>query len=39
VLPPVSVEGWTLLNLRERIERVRNSYLETLADWPLEESV
>ena len=39
VLPPVSVEGWTLLNLRERIEQVRKSYLETLADWPLEESV
>jgi putative phosphoserine phosphatase / 1-acylglycerol-3-phosphate O-acyltransferase len=39
VLPPVSVEGWTLLNLRERIDQVRKSYLETLAEWPLEESV
>jgi len=34
VLPPVSVEGWTLLNLRERIEQVRASYQETLAEWP-----
>jgi putative phosphoserine phosphatase/1-acylglycerol-3-phosphate O-acyltransferase len=37
VLPPVSVEGWTLLNLRERIEQVRAAYLETLADWPTGE--
>ena len=37
VLPPVSVEGWSLLNLRERIEQVRAAYLETLAEWPREE--
>ena len=37
VLPPVSVEGWTLLNLRERIEQVRTAYLETLAEWPTGE--
>jgi putative phosphoserine phosphatase/1-acylglycerol-3-phosphate O-acyltransferase len=37
VLPPVSVEGWTLLNLRERIEQVRTDYLETLAEWPTGE--
>jgi putative phosphoserine phosphatase/1-acylglycerol-3-phosphate O-acyltransferase len=34
VLPPVSVAGWTLLNLRERIEQVRAAYQETLANWP-----
>ena len=37
VLPPVSVEGWTLRNLRERIEQVRTAYLETLAEWPAGE--
>ena len=37
VLPPVSVEGWTLLNLRERIAQVRTAYLETLAEWPAGE--
>jgi putative phosphoserine phosphatase/1-acylglycerol-3-phosphate O-acyltransferase len=36
VLPPVSVAGWTLLNLRERIALVRAAYLETLAEWPTE---
>lgn len=34
VLPPVSVENWTLLNLRQRIEQVRTAYLNTLAEWP-----
>ncbi|HEY0936006.1 MAG TPA: HAD-IB family hydrolase [Trebonia sp.] len=37
VLPPVSVEGWTRQNLRERIEQVRAAYVETLADWPAGE--
>jgi putative phosphoserine phosphatase / 1-acylglycerol-3-phosphate O-acyltransferase len=37
VLPPVSVAGWTLLNLRERIAKVRTAYLETLAEWPTED--
>ena len=37
VLPPVSVESWTLRNLRERIEQIRTSYLETLAEWPAAE--
>ena len=36
VLPPVSVAGWTPLNLRERIAQVRTAYLETLAEWPTE---
>jgi putative phosphoserine phosphatase / 1-acylglycerol-3-phosphate O-acyltransferase len=34
VLAPVSVEGWTLRNLRERVRQVRTAYLETLAAWP-----
>jgi putative phosphoserine phosphatase/1-acylglycerol-3-phosphate O-acyltransferase len=34
VLPPVSVENWSLRNLRERIEQVRTAYVETLAEWP-----
>jgi hypothetical protein len=34
VLPPVSVENWTLPNLRERIEQVRTAYLDALAEWP-----
>jgi putative phosphoserine phosphatase/1-acylglycerol-3-phosphate O-acyltransferase len=34
VLPPVSVENWTLRNLRERIEQIRTAYLEALAQWP-----
>ena len=37
VLPPVSVESWTLRNLRERIEQIRTAYLETLAEWPAAE--
>lgn len=34
VLPPISVENWTLRNLGERIEQVRTAYVETLAGWP-----
>ena len=34
VLPPVSVENWSLRNLRERIEQVRAAYLATLTEWP-----
>ena len=34
VLPPVSVEDWTVANLREKIEQIRGNYLELLADWP-----
>jgi putative phosphoserine phosphatase/1-acylglycerol-3-phosphate O-acyltransferase len=36
VLPPVSVENWTLRDLRQRMEQVRMDYLQTLADWPVE---
>ena len=34
VLPPVSVQNWTLRNLRAGIDRIRAAYLETLAEWP-----
>ncbi len=34
VLPPVSVEDWTVANLRDKIEQIRGNYLELLADWP-----
>jgi putative phosphoserine phosphatase/1-acylglycerol-3-phosphate O-acyltransferase len=34
VLPPISVADWTLDDLSTRIEQVRASYLELLADWP-----
>jgi putative phosphoserine phosphatase/1-acylglycerol-3-phosphate O-acyltransferase len=34
VLPPVSVEDWTVRNYRVRIEQIREHYLELLADWP-----
>jgi len=34
VLPPVPTEGWTVENLSERIEEVRQLYVETLEHWP-----
>jgi putative phosphoserine phosphatase / 1-acylglycerol-3-phosphate O-acyltransferase len=34
VLPPVSVQDWTVQDLPERIEQVRARYLAMLADWP-----
>jgi putative phosphoserine phosphatase / 1-acylglycerol-3-phosphate O-acyltransferase len=34
VLPPISVDDWTVDDLPERIELVRTRYLKTLADWP-----
>ena len=34
VLPPVSVEGWTTANLRDKIEQIRGEYVDLLADWP-----
>jgi putative phosphoserine phosphatase/1-acylglycerol-3-phosphate O-acyltransferase len=34
VLPPVETHDWTLRNLRSNIERVREAYLDTLANWP-----
>ena len=35
VYPPLSLDGWTLGNLGEKIEQVRQLYIDTLADWPL----
>lgn len=34
VLPPISVDGWTLADLDDRIEAVRRLYVEALGDWP-----
>jgi putative phosphoserine phosphatase/1-acylglycerol-3-phosphate O-acyltransferase len=34
VLPPISVDDWTLDDLSMRIEQVRALYLELLSDWP-----
>lgn len=34
VLPPIDVSGWTRAELSQRIEEVRDSYLDLLADWP-----
>ncbi|HSN70640.1 MAG TPA: HAD-IB family hydrolase, partial [Steroidobacteraceae bacterium] len=34
VLPPVDVTDWTLDSLGDRIEAVRQSYIETLRQWP-----
>jgi putative phosphoserine phosphatase / 1-acylglycerol-3-phosphate O-acyltransferase len=33
VLPPVSVQEWTVQELPERIEQVRSAYVGLLADW------
>lgn len=37
VFPAISVEDWTVDTLPERIEQVRQLYLDTLADWPVDE--
>jgi putative phosphoserine phosphatase/1-acylglycerol-3-phosphate O-acyltransferase len=37
VFPPISVRDWTVENLPERIAEVRQLYLDTLADWPVDE--
>lgn len=34
VLPPVYTDGWTLEDLDQRIEEVRDSFVDTLAHWP-----
>jgi putative phosphoserine phosphatase/1-acylglycerol-3-phosphate O-acyltransferase len=34
VLPPVPTDDWTLENLNDNIARVRQMYLDTLANWP-----
>ncbi|OJZ73593.1 transferase [Mycobacterium paraffinicum] len=37
VFPPISVQDWTVENLPERIAEVRQLYLDTLANWPVDE--
>jgi putative phosphoserine phosphatase/1-acylglycerol-3-phosphate O-acyltransferase len=34
VYPPLSLDGWTLDNLTERIAEVRQLYIDTLTKWP-----
>ncbi|MDH6246871.1 HAD-IB family hydrolase [Mycobacterium sp. OTB74] len=34
VFPPISVEDWTLEDLPDHIEQVRQLFLDTLRDWP-----
>lgn len=37
VFPPISVADWTVDTLPERIAEVRQLYLDTLSDWPVNE--
>ncbi|KUH95811.1 HAD-IB family hydrolase/lysophospholipid acyltransferase family protein [Mycobacterium sp. IS-1556] len=37
VYPPIPVDDWTHDNLAERIDEVRQLYLDTLRDWPHDE--
>jgi putative phosphoserine phosphatase/1-acylglycerol-3-phosphate O-acyltransferase len=37
VFPPISVHDWTLDTLPDRIAEVRQLYVDTLADWPVDE--
>ncbi|MGA9360437.1 MAG: HAD-IB family hydrolase, partial [Mycobacterium sp.] len=37
VFPPIPVDGWTVDTLPERIAEVRQLYLDTLVDWPVDE--
>lgn len=34
VLPPVPTDDWTKENLSEQVAKVRQMYLDTMADWP-----
>ncbi|MEO8814966.1 MAG: HAD-IB family hydrolase/lysophospholipid acyltransferase family protein [Mycobacterium sp.] len=36
VFPPISVADWTVDTLTDRIAEVRQLYLDTLADWPVD---
>lgn len=36
VFPPIPVDDWTLDALPDRIAEVRQLYLDTLADWPVD---
>ncbi len=37
VFPPISVQDWTVETLPDRIAEVRQLYLDTLANWPVDE--
>lgn len=37
VFPPIPIDDWTVENLVDRIAEVRELYLDTLADWPVDE--
>jgi putative phosphoserine phosphatase/1-acylglycerol-3-phosphate O-acyltransferase len=37
VFPPISVQDWTLETLPDRIAEVRQLYLDTLVNWPVDE--
>jgi putative phosphoserine phosphatase/1-acylglycerol-3-phosphate O-acyltransferase len=37
VFPPISVSDWTVETLSDRIADVRQLYVDTLADWPVDE--
>lgn len=36
VLPPISTDDWTKDNLNEQVAKVRQMYLDTLSDWPVD---
>ena len=37
VYPPISLQDWTLDNLSDRIAEVRQLYIDTLKNWPLDK--
>jgi putative phosphoserine phosphatase/1-acylglycerol-3-phosphate O-acyltransferase len=37
VYPPISMSDWTVETLSDRIAEVRQLYVDTLADWPVDE--
>jgi putative phosphoserine phosphatase/1-acylglycerol-3-phosphate O-acyltransferase len=37
VFPPIPVDDWTVDTLPDRIAEVRQLYLDTLVDWPIDE--
>jgi putative phosphoserine phosphatase / 1-acylglycerol-3-phosphate O-acyltransferase len=37
VFPPISVANWMVDSLSDRIAEVRQLYIDTLADWPVDE--
>lgn len=36
ILPPISLDDWELDDFTERIEQVRQQFIDTLRDWPTE---